>query len=401
MQRATILSTGLACCLLAGRAQAQQPAVRVLVVSPLVGPVIDQREKATYGLFLYYAADNFVEASFEQRLSADSTIELRTQLRDGRTVRRTFSPEAYAAVRTTIETRQQELASQPPAPTIRPANLPVPPFLTARWLRAELRSGATVEGELLARYRRQLELLTLDSGLVVVERADLVRVEPIPRPAHRPTDRFSVGNGHRQFLVPTARNLRRGEGYLQQTMGILLGGSYGFTNYFSMGVLFSVLPILPARSQFLLVTPKLSAELSEKWHVGGGVMYTRIPKLDEEVGEVRVGIGYGLVTYGSADDNVSVGLGYAINKTGIDKTPVLHYGGQKRISRGWSLVAENFVLLNAEPGLLGLFGVRHGARRFNFSLGGAYALPFQGFEDAFVVAPVYLDVAYRFGKGSR
>lgn len=277
----------------------------------------------------------------------------------------------------------------------------MPPFLTARWLRAELRSGATVEGELVARYRRQLELLTLDSGLVVVERADLVRIEPLPRPAHRSTTRFSVGNGHRQFLVPTARNLRRGEGYLQQTVGIILGGSYGFANCFSLGVLFSVLPTLPARAQFLLVTPKLSAKLSEKWHIGGGIMYTRIPKLDEEVGKVRAGIGYSLVTYGSADDNVSVGLGYALNKMGVNKTPVLHYGGQKRISRGWSLVAENFVLIHDEPVLLGLFGVWHGARRFHFSLGGAYALPFQGVDDAFVLAPVYVDVAYRFGKGSR
>jgi len=128
MQRANILRTGLACCLLAGRAQAQQPAGRLLVVSPVVGPVIDQQEKAIYDLFPYYAADNFVEASFEQRLSADSTIELRTQLRDGHTVRRPVSPAAYAAVRTTIETRQQELASLPPAPTIRPVNLWCPRF---------------------------------------------------------------------------------------------------------------------------------------------------------------------------------------------------------------------------------------------------------------------------------
>ncbi|WP_206986456.1 hypothetical protein [Hymenobacter telluris] len=371
----------------------------MLTVSPIVGPVIDQKEKATYGLFPYYSADNFVEARFEQHLSPDSTIQLRALLRDGRTVERTFTPAAFATVRTTIEARQQELAGLPPPPAPKTR---MPPFLTSRWLRAELRSGVIVEGELLARYRTQLELLPLDSGLVVVERADIVRLEPAPRPQHRATTHFDVGNGHRLFLLPTARNLRRGEGYFQQTDGGLYGASYGFTNNFSVGVLVSVLPFLPLRNQVLLVTPKLSTKLSEKWHVGGGVLYTRLPKLDPEFKPVRTGIGYGIVTYGSADNNVSVGLGYAINKTGIDKTPVLHYGGQRRISRGWSVVSENFLLINDEPGTLGLFGARHAGRRFSLGLGGIYLLPFTNFkEDAFVGFPIYVDVVYRFGKGSR
>ncbi|UOG75164.1 hypothetical protein MTX78_00865 [Hymenobacter tibetensis] len=201
--------------------------------------------------------------------------------------------------------------------------------------------------------------------------------------------------------MPTARNLRRGEGYVQQTDGILLGVSYGITDYFSMGALFSVYPALPVRSQFLLLTPKFSTSLSEKWHVGGGVLYTRIPKLDEEFQAINTGIGYGVATYGSADNNVSAGLGYGIGKAGIDKTPVLHYGAQKRISRGWSLVIENFLLINDDPGTLGLFGARYTTRRFGLGLGGIYALPFGATEDAFVVGPVYLDFVLRFGKGSR
>lgn len=398
MQRSICVKTG-ALWLLALQAQAQQSATRPLIVSPVVGEIIDPQEKATYGLFPYYAADNFVEARFEQSLTSDSTIQLRTLLRDGRTLIRFFTPEAFTAVRTTIEARQLELASLPPLPAPRTRRLQFP---TSRWLRAELRSGTSVEGELLARYRTQLELLTLDSGLVVVERADIVHLEPASRPEHRATTRFDVGNGHRLFLLPTARNLRRGEGYFQQTDGALYGASYGFTNHFSLGVLCSVLPFLPLRNQVLLVTPKLSAKLTDNWHIGGGIMYTRIPKLDPEFKPIRTGIGYGIATYGSADNNVSVGLGYAIDKDGLNKTPVLHYGGQKRISRGWSVVSENFLLINDEPGSLGLFGVRHAARRFSLGLGGIYLLPFHSFkEDAFIGFPIYIDVVYRFGKGSR
>jgi hypothetical protein len=403
MQRLAFLACY--CLLLSGGVSAQQPvqpAVRPFVVSPVVGDVIDRQEKATYGLFIYYPADNFVEARFEQGLLPDSTVQLRTVLRDGRTVVRPFTTTELAAVRQTIEARQQELASQPPIKTIKAvkASKPVVPR-SARWIGVVLKSGVELEGELLARYHKRLEFLTLDSGLVVVERADIARLEPRLRPRQRVTTRFDVGNGHRLFLVPTGRNLRRGEGYIQQTDGILLGASYGITDYFSMGVLFSVYPALPVRSQFLLLTPKLSTSLSEKWYVGGGMMYTRIPKLDDEFQAIHTGIGYGAATYGSADNNVSAGLGYGIGQDGIDKTPVLYYGAQKRISRSWSLVSENFLLVNSDPGALGLFGVRYATRRCSAGLGGIYALPFSGSEDAFVGGPIYLDFVFRFGKGSR
>ncbi|MDF7814324.1 hypothetical protein [Hymenobacter sp. YC55] len=379
-------------------AQESPPTTCPLIVSAIVGEVIDAQEKATYGLFSYYAADNFVEARFEQNLLLDSTIRLRTLLRDGRTMLRPFSSAEFAAVRETIETRKQELNK---LPRISPYQIKLPFSNGRRWYRVELHSGAVIEGEELLHYRKRIELLTADSGLVVVERTDIARIEPLPQPGYRLKTRFSVGNGHRLFLVPTARNLRRGEGYVQQTDGLLFGATYGFTNNFSAGVFFSAVPTVPLRDQFLLFTPKLTASLSEKWHVGGGVMYVRLPKLDPEFEPIRAGIGYGVVTYGSADDNVSVGLGYSIDKNGIDHTPVLHYGAQKRISRGWSLVNENFLLINSEPGTFGLFGTRYANRRFSFGLGGIYAVPFSGPEDPFVVLPVYLDLAFRFGRGSR
>ena len=60
--------------LLGGRqsASAQQAPARTLIVSPLVGEVIDAQEKMRYGLFPAYAADNFREARFVQLASPDS-----------------------------------------------------------------------------------------------------------------------------------------------------------------------------------------------------------------------------------------------------------------------------------------------------------------------------------------
>lgn len=71
-------------------------------------------------------------------------------------------------------------------------------------------------------------------------------------------------------------------------------------------------------------------------------------------------------------------------------------------SQNWALVSENFLLLaDQEPGLFGLFGTRYATRRLGVGLGAIYLVPFTGPEEPIFGLPVYFDLAYRFGKGSR
>ena len=384
-------------------ALAQTPATRTLVVHTAVGEVIDRQEKATYGLFPAYSADLFEQARFEQALASDSTITLRTQLRDGRTALRTYTTAELAAVRQTIDNRIRELGTVPaqPAPVAAtpaaaaPAATPAVPDSVGRRYRVTLRQGTTFEGELTARQPQQLEFRTADLGIVQVERASLLRLEELASSQSRQrASWFDIGNGNRLFFQPTARNLRQGEGSLQVTNLFLLGANYGISNNFSAGVLLSVLPFVPLRYQLVALTPKVSAQINDQLHAGGGLLYLRF------AGE-SAGIFYGNITRGTADNNVTFGLGYGFVSGEVGSTPVFQLGGQTRVSRRVSLVSENYLLANREAGMFGLYGAKINWRQTALGLAGGYVLAYEGGAASSYIIPVYIDFTYRFGKPAR
>ena len=364
------------------QALAQTPAERVLVVSPVVGDAIDGAEKARFGLFPYYAADDFQEARFLRALAPDSAITLRTRLRDGRQLARPFSAAEFQAVRDLVERRQRELDAAPqPAPGLPAAAAgPATPEVPGRSYSVELRSGTVFTGVLQAASPEALEFTTKELGVVRVQRADLKRLELLTatQAAKGYTD---AGNGTRIFFAPTARNLRRGEGYLQDIDVYLIGGNYGITDHISMGVL---VPIIPGLGEAIFAfTPKVSAAVTEKFSVGAGVLYAR-------AGGYGGGIGYGVGTYGTADDNVTLGLGYGFTDgSGTPSSPVVLVGGAKRLSRNFSLLSETYV---ASGGFAGLLGGRLQGGRYGGSLGFLYGSFVGG------IYPAYLELTYRFGK---
>ena len=360
---------------------AQTPAERVLIVSPVVGEVIDGAEKARFGLFPYYAAADFQEARFLRALAPDSAITLRARLRDGRQLARSFSQAEFDATRDLIGRRQRELDANPqPAPGAPAAAGPATPELPGRSYGVELRSGTVFTGVLQTAGPETLEFTTTELGVVRVQRPDLKRLEllTVEQAAKGYTD---VGNGTRLFFAPTARNLRQGEGYLQDILVYLIGGNYGITDNISVGML---VPIVPGLGTTVFAfTPKVSAALTEKFNVGAGVLYAR-------AGEYGGGIGYGVGTYGTADDNVTVGLGYGFaDGFGTSSSPVVLVGGAKRVARSFSLLNETYI---ASGGFGGLIGGRLQGGRYGGSLGFIYG----SFVDG--IYPAYLELTYRFGK---
>ena len=361
---------------------AQAPAERVLVVSPVVGEVIDGAEKARFGLFPYYAADDFREARFVRVLAPDSAITLRTRLRDGRQLARSFSQAEFQATRDGIERRQRELDASPPATPGMPAVAagPATPELMGRSYSVELRSGTLFTGVLQSISAEALEFNTKELGVVRVLRTDLKRLELLTasQAAKGYTD---AGNGTRMFFAPTARNLRRGEGYLQDIDIYLIGVNYGVTDNISVGALVPVIPGLGAN--VFAFTPKVSAAVTDKFNLGVGVLYAR-------AFSYGAGIGYGVGTYGTADDNVTVGLGYGFaDGFGTSSSPVVLVGGAKRVSRSFSLLNETYIV---SGGFGGLIGGRLQGGRYGGSLGFIYG----SFADG--IYPAYLEMTYRFGK---
>lgn len=387
---------------------------RLLVVSPTVGTTIDRAEKSKFGLFMFYSADEFDEATFYRALSADSVITLRVRLADGRTAARPYTQAEFLVVRGSIERRVKELGEtviKAPAvaagtPAV-PISAPDYPFQLGKSYRLETQDG-NFSGVLTSISLTNVDLTTPDGTKVSVPRRSLLRV--LPADGSSPAARiganrpgyYDIGNGNRVFFSPTGRGLRKNEAVLQDIDVYLLGFNYGITDFFSLGGYLSIVPGVNVSDQLLVLTPKVSFSVNESLHVGAGVLYAQIPG----TGGVGAGVGYGIATYGSADNNISAGLGYGFVNNDVGSTPVILLSGQRRISRRISLLSENYIIADADAGMAGLYGMKLGWRRTSLSLGAFYAYSF-GYTGSDAnpittyIIPVYVDFAFRFGKGAR
>jgi hypothetical protein len=405
---------------------AQTTLERPLVLSPAVGEIIDRAEKAKFGLFMFYSADEFGEATFYRALSADSLITLRVRLADGRTAARPYSQAEFMAIRGSIEQRLKELgemvAKTPAAPASTPATAISAsdyPFQLGQSYRLETRDGS-FSGVLTSMSLSTVELTSPDGTKVSVPRNSIVRVVPAdgstPAAAHiganRPGRYYDIGNGDRLFFGPTARGLRKNEGVFHDAYVFLPGIHYGITNNFSVGGYLSLIPFVPLEDQVLILTPKLSLPISQNLHAGAGIVYLRAPFSNNSY---YAGIGYGALTVGGADKNLTLGVGYAFANTDdydyeAKTNVVIQLAGQTRVSRRISLISENYLTADARPILLGLEGVKINWTRVSIGAaallyyefpydvnypGGSYRESGQGF-----FAPAYIDVSIRFGKGN-
>ena len=211
-----------------------------------------------------------------------------------------------------------------------------------------------------------------------------------------------AGNGSRLFVGPTARNLRRGEGTVQNIAVFALTADYGLSNRFSVGVLGTFAPGL-GRYNLVGIAPKLSVPLGRRLHVGGGAFGLY-------VAGTAVGLTYANATLGTADHQLTAGVGFGFSGGGgFGRTPVLLLGGATRLGRRLFLVDETY-LLRTNSGrrisaLAGVVGGRAVWPRLSASLGLAYlAYDYREQSGSSTLSNrnqalgPYADVTFRFGR---
>lgn len=290
---------------------------------------------------------------------------------------------------------QVPASAPPPAPgSVRTSELPITSVVGRHEVIGQVYSVETVGGTLFngtlrAATEETLTFETKELGLVTLQRANLRQLSSLtPEQVRRGFD--YVGNGTRMFIAPTARSLHQGEGEVQVIDIFLAGINYGLTDNISVGLLLPVIPFVGV--PFVAVTPKVSVPISDKFHVGAGILYGFATGFGGSDGSA--GVGYGLATYGTADTNITLGLGYGLGSDGIGSSPVGVLGANVRVSRLFSLVNETYLANFGSSGaLVGLAGLRYAAPRFSSSLGMLYITASNG-----GIYPAYLNVAYRFGK---
>ncbi|MEO7274117.1 MAG: hypothetical protein ABIX28_07940 [Vicinamibacterales bacterium] len=186
-------------------------------------------------------------------------------------------------------------------------------------VREDLVTFRTTAGAAIQVTRSQIETVTLVAGRLV----DGTFWPADPNPT-------------RLLFGPTARALKRGQSYLAVYEVSLPFVQVGLTDRISVGA--GTLPYFGAGTAHpFWVTPKVQVFAGQKTSVAVGALHFA------NFGGHHLGIGYGVVTHGSADSAVTAGLGYGY-VSGKDRggAPIVMVGGEHRAARRIKLVTENY-----------------------------------------------------------
>lgn len=202
----------------------------------------------------------------------------------------------------------------------------------------------------------------------------------------RKEDWFPNPNYTRMFFAPTAKPLKKGEGYLQNINIFGFAGNYGINDNISIGGLGSLIPLIPANEQILAFTPKFGFNVNKDLSVGGGLLYLT------GAGIAQVGVGYGVATFGSSDSNLTLGGGLAYGNISKGKmfsnigqqemvsgsgALIGMVGGMHRIGEGVSIVSENWAIKNNisnDASYLFAYGLRLFGKSSSWDFGVVYPL---------------------------
>jgi hypothetical protein len=150
---------------------------------------------------------------------------------------------------------------------------------------------------------------------------------------------FDNPQSTRYFWSPNGYGLKKGEGYYQNIWVLWNQFAYGVTDHFSVGGGIIPLFLFGGAPTPVFFTPKFSVPVAkDKFNLGAGALIGTV------LGESETGFGivYGTSTFGSHDQNISLGLGYGFAGGEWASSPLLNMGAMFRLSPSWYFISENY-----------------------------------------------------------
>jgi len=167
------------------------------------------------------------------------------------------------------------------------------------------------------------------------------------------------------FFGPNAIQLKKGEGYYQNTEVVLNSVNYGITDHISIHAGAEFITSVLIGSAIYFASTKAGFGLTEQSYLTGGLLLVKIP--DQEL----TLFSYGAISFGSNDSNISLGGGYATINSQFRESPVIYLAGMQRIGKKFALLTENYFLpiTNTTNLLVGIQGFRYFKNRNAFDFG--------------------------------
>lgn len=273
-----------------------------------------------------------------------------------------------------------------------------------------LKDGTQLRGQILSETAETVRIKTDNLGELTLTLDKIDRIERQEEGFYRNGKYwFRNPNSTRYFFAPSALPLRKGEGYYQNAYVFVNSASVGVTDHFTMGGGFVLNPTF-CDWQVLFLTPKVSFPSRSNVTFGVGAIaigifnrsyeydYTSGQETSSGIDLTVAGIGYGIATFGDAERNGSVGLGWGFAGDEIGPRPVLNLSYMTRVGRKVGLLTENWIFIPTagDPAVALLSG---GARFFGEKMSVDLALWVPAGENIgqFIVIP-YVDFVIKFGQ---
>jgi hypothetical protein len=203
-------------------------------------------------------------------------------------------------------------------------------------------------------------------------------------------------NYSRLLFAPTARPLKKGDGYFSDHELLFPGVAYGLTDNVSLAGGFSVIPGLGLGEQVLYISPKVGFNLGHGASVALGALIAG--QAGGERDDESLSIGFAVGTFGGPKRSVTLGLGLGDTSSAFsDAVPIVMGGGTATLSRHVALVGETWMFLNDDFRLAEQpFGV--GLRLFGDRLSADVGVVVSGelLDEGFPIP--WLSVTYHFGR---
>jgi hypothetical protein len=248
-----------------------------------------------------------------------------------------------------------------------------------------LRDGTRAFGRVERVENGRVTFTTISGATIDVAAIDVISVTTVEGRTIAGEFRRADPNPTRLFFAPTGRSLPRGAAYFGVYEILLPFIQVGLTDRISIG---GGTPLVfgGGSEHPFWITPKVQVLAAKSTNAAIGVLHFM------NVGDGSLGIAYGVITQGSADSALSVGLGYAYERSFDEEsgTALLMIGGEHRLTRGIKFVTENYVW---RSGGIGTAGVRWLGERLSADFGLVVPLD----SDTVVAFPI-VNVVWRFSR---